>query len=311
MDWKLIPDPYRGNRLANLRLQATVRLIVCLLTGAYYAVTAHLTEGLYLLFIAYTLTLLVVVQRAAETAADGLVLVTLCADHCFALVGLVVLGEHGYFLFFLLAQIGLGYGIRFGKNLLACSAVLTIFGMFAVTSLSDYWQASAHVPWTVATTIPLLFTYLYFLIDALTRSERRAAAAEAGLGHSVRFVSHDMRTQLQALRAVLRDIPQAAGSAAVHRHMATAGDIVTSLARLSEIMLDRIASASERAVGGSATGDRGAAEARAEVTVGALLGAVAGRFSAQFAAAPTCRHAGSNGVAADRGKANSPSKWSR
>ena len=47
------------------------------------------------------------------------------------------------------------------------------------------------------------------------------------------------------------------------------------------------------------------------VVSGALLGAVAGRFSAQFAAAPTCRHAGSNGVAADRGKANSPSKWSR
>lgn len=283
MDWKLIPDSYRGERLSNLRVQASVRLLLCILTGLYYALTAHLTDGLYLLFILYTLTLQAVVKHVTDVAADGVIAVTMCADHCFALAGLVVLGEEGHFLIFLLAQMGLGYGIRFGKNVLACSGTLTVLGMFWVTHLSAYWQGNAHVTWTVATAIPVLFTYLYFLIDALSRSERRAAVAETGLVHTVRFVSHDMRTQLQALRAALRDIPLAQDHAAVRRHVTAADDIVTSLTRLSDVMLTRIASTPESSGRDTPPGHLESAGACADMTVGAFVGAIAARFSALFA----------------------------
>jgi signal transduction histidine kinase/CheY-like chemotaxis protein len=185
--------------------QAQVRLVICSFMGIYYLFFGVENHPVYLVFVAYTVTLF---AMAKYTPSDGhpLLLITVLLDNGFAILGLHVTGESGTFLLFFLIHISFAYGLRFGRRYLVISLVVSIAGVSWLFYASSPWQGRIHFLLSFLFGMPFIALYVYGLTGKLRASEARAIQSSLRTKNLLAFLSHDIRAPLHLFLEASKDL---------------------------------------------------------------------------------------------------------
>ncbi|MEX2374934.1 MAG: response regulator [Dehalococcoidia bacterium] len=225
------PTEFRKTGFAQ---QAVVRVGIGLFMGIYFSLTEYITHPLYLSFVVYALVSYALSRSVWRSRISTYYLAaTLLLDVSFTLLSLYVVEAYGYFLFLILIQICFGYGVRYGSTVLWAATFVVCAGILLLFLVSDYWAARPYEAISFFVGVPFLALYIHYLNNQLRKAKRLADTQAATNSRLLRFVSHDMRTQLQALLYTTESIRHAGDAPEVANAVDTIEDTVHSLARIS------------------------------------------------------------------------------
>lgn len=175
--------------------QAQVRVIICSFMGIYYLFFGVENHPVYLAFVVYTVSLLIIAKHI-PSYGNLLILLTVLVDNGFAILGLHVTGESGTFLLFFLIHISFAYGLRFGRRYLVISLVVSIAGVSWLFYASSPWQGRIHFLLSFLFGMPFIALYVYALTGKLRASEARAIQSTLRIQNLLAFLTHDIRAPL-------------------------------------------------------------------------------------------------------------------
>lgn len=127
----------------ELLSQARIRIAICSFMGGYYLIFGIVNHPVYLLFVGYSLAMLLLTRASARVNYISPV-VTLLIDNGFTICGLHVTGERGTFLLFFLIHLSFAYGIRFGIRYLFLSLAISCAGVSWLYMASAPWAGRIH-----------------------------------------------------------------------------------------------------------------------------------------------------------------------
>lgn len=273
--------PHVDSSLAEFRRtgyaqQAAVRVGIGLFMGIYFSLTEYITHPLYLSFVVYALGSYVLARSVWRSRISTWYLgATLFLDVSFTLLSLYVVEAYGYFLFLILIQICFGYGVRYGSSVLWAATFVVCAGILLIFLVSDYWGARPYEAISFFVGVPFLALYIHYLNNRLRKAKHRADTEAATNARLLRFVSHDMRTQLQALLYTTESVRQAVASPQVANAVNTIEETVHSLARISSSFARAPEMRKQTGIGMAGT-----SSPAASYGLGRWLGSLCGRFDA-------------------------------
>ena len=128
---------------SEIASQSHVRIVICAFMGGYYSVFGISNHPLFLAFALYSMLLLFIAPKV--TARRSIIpLLTLIIDNSFAIGGLHLTGERGSFLLFFLIHFSFAYGIRYGREYLIGSLIISSAGVTWLFWKSSPWQGHIH-----------------------------------------------------------------------------------------------------------------------------------------------------------------------
>ncbi|MEQ8497124.1 MAG: response regulator, partial [Gammaproteobacteria bacterium] len=182
--------------------QALVRMAVAAFMGTYFLFSGFYDHPVYLAFAIYASIIWFVARRITEVPLpQWLIVSTLIGDNAFSVLGLHLTAETGYFLYVLLVQISYGFGVRFGNPYLWLSTGLASAGILALWSWDPYWSGRPHTCVAFALGVPFLSLYFSYLQVRAARTHDSRRFHSSKYSQVVRAFAHDVRSQLQAIRA--------------------------------------------------------------------------------------------------------------
>lgn len=222
---------------AEAKSQAQVRLVICAFMGAYYAMFGLANHPIYLTFAGYTIALMVwtinMKGNPRVTAAISLVL-----DNSFAICGLKVTGESGTFLLFFLIHVSFAYGLRFGREYLVASLLLSCLGVSWLYLEAAPWQGRIHFLLSFLFGMPFIALYVYALTERLRASEAAAKRSDERTAQLLTLLTHDIRAPLQSLLESVRRLKSASSSSRNRLSLSAIERIVTFMATMVSSALD-------------------------------------------------------------------------
>ena len=187
------------SKQAELVSQAQVRTIICSFMGGYYLLFGIANHPVYIVFVLYSLSLLLVAQRKSIRSHLSPT-ITLLADNGFSICGLHVTGESGTFLLFFLIHISFAYGLRFGRLYLLMSLLVSCAGVSWLYFYSFPWQGRIHFLLSFLFGMPFISLYVYALTDRVRVSELDARESQSRTRKLLAFLTHDVRAPLQNIQ---------------------------------------------------------------------------------------------------------------
>lgn len=220
--------PIPSSEIAN---QSHVRIVICAFMGGYYSVFGISNHPLYLVFALYSMVLLFIAPRVSARRSV-IPLLTLIIDNGFAIGGLHLTGERGSFLLFFLIHFSFAYGIRYGREYLFGSLIISSAGVTWLFWKSFPWQGHIHFLLSFLFGMPFISIYVYKLTERLRRSEATANANARRTEKLLVFLAHDIRTPLHQLLGSIRRLQASEDSAAWAPILANMESIVNLTARM-------------------------------------------------------------------------------
>lgn len=222
------------SRVARCELaQSRVRLGVAVFMFCYFVFSGFLFHPLYISFLAYSVGWYWLIQSRLSTKSPVRISLSLAIDLFFTVAGLFVTEETGVFLFILMLQISFGYGLRFGKkyvNLASASSCLSVVALYV---FSTYWNGQPHTLIAYFVGVPFLSLYIFYLNNAVERARAKAEHSSNRNAEILSFLSHDVRTQMQALLDSLERIEARLTDADLQYQLLSIRRNLNSLAELS------------------------------------------------------------------------------
>lgn len=222
---------------AEAKSQALVRLVICAFMGVYYAMFGLANHPVYLAFAGYTISLFAWTRyrkgNPRITAAISLVV-----DNAFAICGLNVTGESGTFLLFFLIHISFAYGLRFGREYLISSLLLSCLGVSWLYLTAAPWQGRIHFLLSFLFGMPFIAFYVYALTERLRISEALAKKSDERTAQLLTFLTHDIRAPLQSLLESVRRLKCDNSSPKNRFSLSAMERIVIFMARMVSGVLD-------------------------------------------------------------------------
>jgi len=216
---------------SEIASQSHVRIVICAFMGGYYSVFGISNHPLFLAFALYSMLLLFIAPKV--TAKRSIIpLLTLIIDNSFAIGGLHLTGERGSFLLFFLIHFSFAYGIRYGREYLIGSLIISSAGVTWLFWKSSPWQGHIHFLLSFLFGMPFISLYVYKLTERLRRSEATANANARRTEKLLVFLAHDIRTPLHQLLGSIRRLQASEDSAAWAPTLAKMDSIVNLTARL-------------------------------------------------------------------------------
>jgi two-component system, sensor histidine kinase RpfC len=229
-------DAKRNNLLKNEIGQAKVRLGICLFMAVYFWATGYTNHPLYISFIIYCLLFFIIVHTAKQFSSYRSFL-CLLLDNYFTISGLHVTGEQGTFLFILLIQIAIGYGLRFGRIHLWASVSAACIGITTLYFFSPTWRGNLHLALAYIIGTPFIAFYIDYLVKHLKKSKLESDKRADDIADLLAFVAHDIRTPLHSLLATAAAAKSTAEDELQRTRIVRIEDGIRSLARLATDVL--------------------------------------------------------------------------
>ncbi len=223
--------------LSTFHNQAVVRLGVCFFMGSYFLWTGYVDHPLYLAFVAYTLILLwhtASVSRSHPTIVAS----ALALDVAFTFLGLIITEDSGSFLFIFLIQIAFGYAIRFGRLYLWATTSFSCTGILCLHYFSEHWASRQHLLISYFFGVPFIALYIDFLTTRLREAKELAEQNASKRSDLLVFVSHDIRTKLQALLNIASSASSLSTDPSVRGRIRLLMQGIGSLARVTSQMIE-------------------------------------------------------------------------
>ena len=230
--------------LRNEGGQAKVRIGVCLFMAVYFYTTGFTTHPLYVLFIGYCFTSVLLIRRSTRFSRVRS-FTSLLIDNFFAIAGLHVTGEYGTFLFILLVQIAFGNGLRFGRLYLWSSVFVACIGILTLYFFSPRWQGNLHLVLTFFIGTPFIAFYVDYLVKNLRESKKEVDKRASDISDLLAFVSHDIRTPLHSLLTTAAIAKTSAQDNETRTRLVRIENTIKSLARLATDVLGATAGVSQ------------------------------------------------------------------
>ena len=211
--------------------QSRVRIAICAFMGGYYAIFAMPNHPVYLIFVLYSIALLFIAQKVSARLRT-VPIATLIIDNSFAIWGLHVTGEVGSFLLFFLVHFSFAYGIRYGRNYLFGSLLISCTGVTWLFFQSFPWQGHIHFLLSFLFGMPFLAMYVYSLTEELRRSEVCAITNAERTAQLLVFLAHDIRTPLHQLLGSINKLQVSGYSAPCIATLNNMENLVNLMARM-------------------------------------------------------------------------------
>ena len=179
--------------------QSYVRVIVAIFMGFYLLAYGFANHPLYLAFVVFAIVVAFVGHVVGPNRA--ILWGTIFLDLFFCVAGLSVTGPRGTFLYLLIVQVILGNAIRFGREILWLAVSVASVGLATIWFFDPYWKANSHTLLTFLIGIPIVAVYIDNLVERMRTAEEIAEQRAEDAASLLRFVNHDIRTMLFAIRS--------------------------------------------------------------------------------------------------------------
>ena len=126
-------------------------------------------------------------------------LFSLVIDVMFATASMMLGGISTAYLYGIFLWITIGYGIRFGRNIMLIANVLCIVGFLLVITNTDFWIEHAFIGWGLMLWIVLMPIYIGKMLNKLETAVKAADRANTAKSQFLANMSHEIRTPLTAI----------------------------------------------------------------------------------------------------------------
>ena len=204
--------------------------------AAYFYTTGYTNHPLYISFIVYCFSFFII-SHSAKRFSLFRTFFCLFLDNYFTIAGLYVTGEKGTFLFILLTQISIGYGLRFGRVYHWTSVLVACVGVIILYLYSPSWKGNLHLALAYVIGTPFIAFYIDFLVKNLKRSKLESDERANDIADLLAFVPHDIRTPHHSLLTTAAAAKSNADDEQMRARITRIEDGIRSLARLATDVL--------------------------------------------------------------------------